>query len=188
MFLHLPWNKPSINRYLPPSIYLPIQHNLPSIYLLSNEKMKKTDNHGWDLGDEIISSYLRSSHRIWIISMPLGDDLRVVCVSSSWITFERGPYIYSLQIYLCVYMCYMYVYIYVTCGYLYIFIYVTFNYTLILCDHIHLYSQSGWFSFFQGSQTTSFTNLRPWCQSLAVKGFWMRRYLSLASKAYWIFV
>lgn len=154
-------------------------------------KMKKTDNHGWDLGDEIISSYLRSSHRIWIISMPLGDDLRVVCVSNSWITFERGPYIYFtyIYIYLCVYMCCMYVYIYVTCGYLYIFIYVIFNFTLTLCDHIHLYSQSGWFGpFFQGSQTTFFTNLRPWCQLLAVKGFWMRRYLRLASKAYGIFV
>lgn len=128
-----------------------------------------------------------------------GSELFLCPLETTWESFvsaipgslskEVLIYILHIYIYLCVYMCCMYVYIYVTCGYLYIFIYVIFNFTLTLCDHIHLYSQSGWFGpFFQGSQTTFFTNLRPWCQLLAVKGFWMRRYLRLASKAYGIFV
>lgn len=188
MFLHLPWNKPSINKYLPPSLYLPIQQNLPSIYLLSNEKNMKKNRQPW-MGpgwrnhlqlSQVVSQDLNYFYAPWRrpesrLCQQLLDHFR-----------KRSLYIFYKYIY--VFICATCMYIYVTCGYLYIFIYVTFNYTLILCDHIHLYSQSGWFSFFQGSQTTSFTNLRPWCQSLAVKGFWMRRYLSLASKAYWIFV
>lgn len=90
---------------------------------------------------------LRSSHRIWIISMPLGDRLDLIvffsnesCVESSLDYFQKEVIIYM-------YIDIIHIYIYIVCVFAYIYMFTLHVYILFVFCMLDVFILISWFIY-----------------------------------------